>query len=305
MKAHSQFLRRSKLVVGDTATGIDLSALHFQFSVKMADLTHPQYATFRIYNMAPTTLNTIKANEYREVLFEAGYQHGSYGAIFAGEVIQATQGHDAPEDSYLDLLCAVGHSSYQAGISQTLAAGASSTDVASAAAGAMGQPLNNYADDNGTKMPRGQVLYGPAHEIMTEAANASGATWFYQSDGVTMTSTGKPIPGGTIILNGGTGLVGYPQQTQEGIRVRCLLNPIVKVGTTIELNNATIQREQIDPGQTYVNTLPGINADGLYRVLYFEHNGDTRGNDWYTDSVCLSVDQTSSGITTLYKRGLL
>lgn len=47
-QSHALFKRKASLVVGGITDGIDLSRLQFKFSVKMADVTHPQYATFRI-----------------------------------------------------------------------------------------------------------------------------------------------------------------------------------------------------------------------------------------------------------------
>ena len=42
------------------------------------------------------------------------------------------------------------------------------------------------------------------------------------------------------------------------------------------------------PRETVIKT----NADGLYYVMRANHVGDTRGQDWYTDLLCLSVDAT-------------
>jgi hypothetical protein len=46
------------------------------------------------------------------------------------------------------------------------------------------------------------------------------------------------------------------------------------------------------PGITDIAYFANVTADGIYRVLVIEHNGDTRGNDWYTDMVALAVDPT-------------
>lgn len=85
---HTQFIRKASLVVGDGSNGLDLSELQFKFSVKMAELTHPQYATFRIYNVSNTTLDALKVMKYNNIIFQAGYQNGNYGLIFIGKVIQ-------------------------------------------------------------------------------------------------------------------------------------------------------------------------------------------------------------------------
>jgi hypothetical protein len=38
---------------------------------------------------------------------------------------------------------------------------------------------------------------------------------------------------------------------------------------------------------------PPVDADGVYKILCMDHTGDNRGNDWYTDLICLSVDPSA------------
>ena len=37
---------------------------------------------------------------------------------------------------------------------------------------------------------------------------------------------------------------------------------------------------------------PKLDNDGLYRIIKCEFTGDTRGNDWYADLVCIGIDDT-------------
>jgi hypothetical protein len=302
---YTQFIRKASLVVGGVTDGIDLSNLQFKFSVKLAEISHPQYATFRIYNIGKDTLNQIKANEYRRVIFQAGYDQGNYGQVFDGEVIQGRQLRESPVDTCLDLLCAVGYSANQAGISTTLAAGSTATDGAKAAAAAMGVPITNNSKGTPPQMPRGQVLYGMAHETLSAAADGLGATWHHSATGIQVVDIKTYAPGDALVLNATTGMIGWPEQTQEGIKIRCLLNPRVGVGTIVQLNNASIQKAEQSADTRFINIYPTIDADGLYKVLYYEHSGDTRGNEWYTDIIGTSINQTADGgISSLIQRGL-
>jgi hypothetical protein len=103
------------------------------------------------------------------------------------------------------------------------------------------------------------------------------------------------MPGEAVVLNSQTGMVGMPEQTQDGIRVQCLLNPNIKVGTRIQLNNADIQLAAKDPalqGDLSFAFLPSISSDGFYRVLVNDLEGDTRGKPWYNELICLAVNDT-------------
>jgi hypothetical protein len=92
-----------------------------------------------------------------------------------------------------------------------------------------------------------------------------------------------------VKLNVDNGMIGTPQQTNEGVNVKCLLNPNIKVGGRIEINNSSIARLKIDlsVAGTSSNVPALLSNDGNYFVLVAEHSGDTRGVDWYTSMVCL------------------
>jgi hypothetical protein len=92
-----------------------------------------------------------------------------------------------------------------------------------------------------------------------------------------------------------------PEQTQQGLRVRVLLNPNMKVGQTIQLQNTAINQLRFGLSTDKSTQLSNFflnqqvldtNAQGLYYVMVANHSGDSRGNDWYTDMTCLSVDTT-------------
>jgi len=79
-------------------------------------------------------------------------------------------------------------------------------------------------------------------------------------------------------------LLGVPEQTQEGIQLRVLLNAQVDIGTIIKvppMANAPIQQFQVA-----INSFGPIpNPTGMYVVSAVRHVGDSRGHggDWYTD----------------------
>lgn len=302
----SKYIRKHELLIGDGSSAIDLSQMQCRFSVKMGDVSHPQYATFRIYNLSEQTRASIKAQAYNRVAFQAGYRDGHYGTIFDGEVIQGVTGRESPTDTFIDILAAVGVSAHEAGMNQTFAAGSTSKDVAKAAADAMGLPLNDHSSSDGIALPRGRVVYGQARDALSDATRIDNSTWFYDHNGLNIVDYDKFRPGAPIEINSGTGMIGWPEQTQEGIQVRCLLNPLISVATRFRLNNASIQQIHASADIKYLNLAPRLDADGLYRVLYFEHVGDTRGQAWYTDIIGVSVNETDDGgISAMAARGLL
>ena len=88
----------------------------------------------------------------------------------------------------------------------------------------------------------------------------------------------------------------------KGIKVRCLINPKLRIGGLVQIDNKDIQRaqRQVDyktlslsqDEYTSFARIARIDGDGFYRLYVAEYTGDTRGDDWYADLTCLAVDMT-------------
>ena len=115
-------------------------------------------------------------------------------------------------------------------------------------------------------------------------------------------STNLPAP--PLELNSRSGLIQWPTATNNGIIVTCLINPAIKVGGLIRLNERDIAQTQVPGGGTTIQGFPRLDsppqfyarttADGVYRVLVKEFFGDSRGNQWYMTLTCLAVDVTTA-----------
>jgi hypothetical protein len=299
MTKHNQFIRKAKLLIGKGDAGVDMSNLQFTFQIKQAQKSNPQHASIRIYNVSDKTAHP----EYTRIVLEAGYQNGAYGTIFDGEIVQTRLGRENAVDTYMDILAAEGYSAHQAVVNTTLAAGSTALDVAEAAAKAMGLPLVNYVTTPLPRFPRGKALYGMAREILSGAAATMGASWYYLSNAIELVPLDGGKPTEATVLNAATGMIGWPEITQDGVSVRCLLNPRLDIGSPLRIDNASILRAQASTDVHFLNNYPKVDADGLYRIYVIEHRGDTRGNDWYSDIICLSIDPANSSLTGLVQKG--
>jgi hypothetical protein len=302
-----QFGRKYSLVVGtNSGSAIDLSQLRFKFFTKRGDFENPNTCDVRVYNLSDKTANKVKGNEFTQLVLKAGYQ-GNYGQIFIGTICQARIGRENQLDSYVDFTAADGDEPYNyAPVISSVAAGANSPNAilaanlnamrAGATSGTFGQGYVGQLSS--TTTPRGETLYGNARDIMRQLARDNDMSWSIQDGQLTMIPLTSYIPGDAVVISPDTGLVGVPEQTQNGISMRMLLNPYVKIGQTIKLQ-ATVNKLRLTPGAFYDGqnknlTAAGakINGQGLYYVMVATHTGDTRGNPWYTDVVCLAVDAT-------------
>lgn len=319
-----QFGRSASLIVAAGTDGIDLSAMHFRFQIKQSDEESPNTAVIRIYNLSDATVKKITGKtpvEFTRVILQAGYE-GATGVIFDGTIKQFRPGKENATDKYLDILAAEGDVEYNFGIcNTTLAAGSSPIDRIKVAAASMNIPLGqipagDYLAKTGGTLPRGKVLWGMGRAQMRCTAASIGSTWSMQDGKINVTPLTGYLPGEAVKLTSKTGLVGIPEQTEQGIKARCLLNPKLQIGGLVQIDNASInqttqadlradgvfQTASLPVGQAPYDKRAGlqffadISNDGFYRLYVVEYVGDTRGQDWYADIICLAVDKSTETV---------
>lgn len=301
--------------------GLDLSAFRIQFSVTAMDADAPPTALIRVMNLADSTVQKIQ-NEFQNVTLQAGYEGGNFGVIFQGSIVRIRKGRLSNIDTFVDIMAANFDAIYNFGVvSKTLKAGATYQDRAtaiqqgvadspaaqgtpSALAGGMQYGNIPSSFNTGGTLPRGKVLFGMARDHLQDLADTAGCSWSVGPDGkvsfLELTQSG--YPGQAVVITAQTGMVGIPEATQQGIEVKCLLNPLIRIGTQVQLDNASINTTQNlqatgFPAYGDFAFFANTSDDGFYRALVVEHEGDTRGHggDWLTKITALSLDSSGAG----------
>jgi hypothetical protein len=295
--------------------GIDLSQLRFRFEIRASDVETPNTMSVRIYNVAQQTVNSILA-EYDTVTLTAGYQNGNKGNIFQGDIKQIFQGRERNVDRFLDIMAGDGDYAYiHSYINQTFPAGTTSPQELAAIVTKMGLTVDSHAQvvllggTGGVVAPnlRGKTVFGMCRLAMGQLASRADARWSIQNGVVTLIPNTGYLPGQAVQINSATGMIGTPEQTDNGIMIRCYLNPLIKVGGLVQINNADINRntlnKQMFPSYTSQYYPATVTHDGFYRVLVHEMVGDTRGNDWYSELTCLAADISAPASSAVQSNG--
>lgn len=307
-----QYLRNCSLVVAPASgDGIELGALRIQFQVRRGDLQTPNTCDATIFNLDDDTANQIagKQPEFTQLILQVSYGDAPLATVFKGAIKQVRKGRIDQKDSYIVVTAADGDAAYNYAISAfTLAANNPPTntvqrlikDMVNAMQGVNGQTLSQ-----GPVPPfpagaslRGEVHYGCSRDELREYADTLDCKWSIQDGSVTLIPKTGYIPEPAVLITPFTGLVGIPEQTQNGLMVRVLMNPSIKIGRTIKLDSSINQLPLgMDIPSRPLNTVAlaaqlRIIPSGLYYVMRAEHHGDTRGPDWYSDLTCLAADAT-------------
>lgn len=295
-----QYIRRCNLyVAGGDGEGMDLSNLRIKFVVKKSDAQSPNTAEITVYNLADSTTKQIK-DEYKTCTLQAGYE-GNFGVIFDGNIKQVIAGREDLVTKYLYLSVADGDAAYNyAVVNATLAAGATQEEQITAASAPMTKLgiSQGYVDPlskNQSKLPRGKTMFGASRDYLRTSAQSTNTVWSIQDGRLQVVKRSAVLPGQAVVLTSKTGLVGAPEQTDKGIKIRCLINPTIRVGGTVKVNESDVVEMKISsaPKGSEANTPSSLSADGVYKVMVVEYTGDTFGTDWFCDLTCVGVDVTA------------
>jgi hypothetical protein len=309
-----QYLREINCIIStSTGEGYDFDDFRVSFIVKRGDLQTPNSCDVRIYNLSDQTANVISGKEYTQLTLNAGYA-GNSGLIFKGTIKQVRKGRVNQLDSYVDVTAADGDEAYNfAPIFVSVKSGTTPGQLADILLQSfqsktyVTQTVVQGYQPNFPKngCVRGKVLYGMARDEARYFAWANNCAYSVQDSTLNFIPFTSYVPGPIPVISPTTGLIGVPEQTNGGIRIKTLLNPNIKVGQLIKLDSKNINlfRYSLDYLSIGSNlTLKNViktNADGLYYVMVANHSGDTRATEWYTDTICLSVDATNVGLNPL------
>lgn len=302
-----QYLRKVKLIVGGSRTpgisanpdaAIDLSELRVQFEVRNATAQSLKYAFVRVYNLAFDTALKIE-NEFSRIELSAGYGDEA-GLIFQGQIAVAKRGRLSASDTFVDITAQDGDAAYNWAVSnRTLASGWTADQLY----GSLLQDLAPYGVTAGYKppfanveAPRGRTCYGMTRDYLRDLANQQGCEWGIEDGKLNFVPKSSYVPGEAVVLTPETGLIGSPTQTTSGIEITSLLNPSIRAGGQVKIQNTSLTTTTIVnqiTGQT-PQLVAGTDSDGAYKALCVQHAGDTRGQYWYTQMICVAVDPTAA-----------
>lgn len=294
----NQWLRDFSLQVGDDGgAGLDFSAFRVAFRIEKKDSAEPNNAVFQVYNVTRETFQKVK-KEFTQIRFEAGYKENK-ALIFKGNVKQVTFARENGTDSILTIAAGDGDEAHNFAIcNQTLAAGAKQGDVFDAAGGKMAEfnvESAGLGKDNSNALPRGKVLYGRASDYLQHAAKEAQCDYSIQ-DGKIQAPENKSLGEICFVLNSRTGLIGAPTETTEGVDAVCLLNPLLKVGSAVQIaqeqivqnivgdfsHDLTIEQEQSKNA-----------ADGVFRIFSITYEGDSHGQAWFCSFSAIATDESA------------
>jgi hypothetical protein len=276
------------LIAGNTAnkegkiTAIDVSQLRVTFEIEKTYRSRANYAYIAIYNLWESTESDLVKNGSR-VIVEAGYDNGIYGTIFDGDIIQFIREKENNLDYVLTLVCLDGDSFLNHNlIKLTLNAGQNKRQIIDAICkrALVSTEISRISPDiSNERLPRGKVLFGDPKQYLEDVTKEQNGTFYMENGKAFITKYSDEPPTTALVVSPSTGLIGVPEQTQDGANFKLLLDPRINLLSMIKIDNSTIRQLRQEPERYPIP----LDNDGQYQVYRMRHVGDSRGNDWYTE----------------------
>jgi hypothetical protein len=283
------FGRRYRVIVSDLSgnNALDVSDLHCRFSIVKSALPPFPMTSVTIFNLNAETENAIINESYR-IVVEGGYVGSRYGLLTDANIIQVIRSKEDGTSYRLDLIAMDSDVFANYGVAAfTLLRGQNKRAVIERVASTASVPtqLGNISPNlSDTQYPRGRVVFGLGRDILRQLAQSESAH-YYQEDGRVNIVRADDLPTDEIIdLTPSTGLIGTPSQQDYGVNIQMLLEPRLKIGTMVHVDNSLVRNQQYETEQVPYS----LDKDGLYKIAKFTHSGDSRGVPWYSEVVGIS-----------------
>jgi hypothetical protein len=260
------------------------------------------FADISIYNLnSPTEQVVLKQGMI--VTLEAGYMNKiGYGTIFQGTIFQPTWERIGGITTKLTLHCIVGLLEHTNNfVSFNTAAGLLQREIVArmAAQPNIAYPLNvdNVKIDKQIVQTRGSVYFNqPTTYLEQIAAQDTDNLWITNLT-ANIRKLADPTDGEvpTLIVGPTNGLIGTPQQTQDGVEIRINLDARAMLRGIVQLTPET----QIKQLQRTQGSLPGIlDQNGTYRIASITHIGNSRTSVWDTYLLGFTSVGSKLGLST-------
>lgn len=270
-----QFDPTATLLVGPPEqTPTLIQGLRVQFQVRKTETPEPNQAMITVYNVSDTTRNRLGTTGSVAIL-QAGFNQdpANIKIVCEMDVVDAQSAVQPPLTS-TRLICADGMNAKRAapkaysytagkGAKQILAEVVSDFGLTLRAVGSVAEDIYN----------NGFSEAGFFDDLMTKLTAKLNARWSVQNGEVVLSAIDQPTDFSAIKVNADTGLisierkntVGGPETPgqKDGWLAKCLMLPIVEPGARILLESNEV--------------------NATFRVAALTHNGDTHGQDWFTD----------------------
>lgn len=251
--------------------GENVSGLRVVFKAELSDSKEPSKAEVQIYNLNADSRKILQRKGVK-VLLEAGYESVGNSRLFVGDLKSVDHKNDKADWISKLSISDGGRAWKHARVQESFAPGTTAGDVLRYLGDASGLQLGNLPEtilDLTKTYDQGYIVSGRWSDEMKRFCKSVGYEFWIQDQTLQMRLPGGELRSALPEISASSGLIGSPEfgsPEKKGkprlIKFKTLLQP-TKIGAKVRLKSR--------------------NYDGDVVVKKASFEGDTHGNEWYTN----------------------
>lgn len=246
-----------------------LDGLRLSFQIEKTDERTPNAAKISVWNLSETSRNYLKdpQGQRTQILLSVGYVGGGQGSavlrtVFFGDVTRASTSKSSG-NLITEIECGDGQRAFnQAKINESFAPGVKVKRIFENLASKLGVGLGEIAELDESQYVNGYSSSGLVRDELDVITNKLGKTWSIQNGNLQVLPIGQANSQSVVVLSPDSGLIGTPNQKDDGIEFMSLLQPELVPGRRVQIESKYIQ--------------------GTFRVTRVSMQGDTRNGPWFS-----------------------
>lgn len=290
-----QWLRKTRVTfdggfIVNPSDDVMTHELRVAFEVSKGISGSPNKFEIKLWNLNADHRNSI-GKELDKVELEAGYVPpeggGNLSTIAKGFVRDVQHDRDGP-DIITTVSCGDGDKAQRKStISKTYPTGTPVKDVVS---GIYDEMKKHDVDKGEWKFPddirtlkRPYSMCGGCVRELNTLGRSNGFYWSVQNGVMEVIPSDGHLPG-EVLINAQSGMIGSPTITDNGVKVKCLLNPAIRPNRTVKVESEVLE----------------MNSQGdTYRVSKVDFSGDNRQGDFIASvhGEAINGDKVDEGVT--------
>ncbi|WP_406858485.1 hypothetical protein ABEG18_12995 [Alsobacter sp. KACC 23698] len=273
-----QWKRVVSLTISGKGGSLTVDQLKIEFSAAMSIGSKQNTATISIWNLTKSHRKML-GEEFDKIELKAGYEGGPIGTIFKGDIRDVTTTKDGEAEVKSELDCGDGDEGVNKGaISETVPAKTKPKAIIEKLVKKMpGVTLGQIKGlDDLPETKRSTTLFGWAFRELDELGRQHGFYWSIQNGQFEAVKADQHLGDATVISRE-TGMIGIPEITDKGIKVKALLNPNVAPNRLVDVRSGFLDEES---GR---DKRASDEGGGLFRVSSCTFSGTNRGTEFYVD----------------------
>lgn len=286
---------------------LDLSRLKCLFSVEENSMRATKTAALKIYNVNTITENFI-LRKGDTLKIEAGYEsEGRYGLIFTGDIIQTISNWEGL-DFALEIFAVSGQGLFDTNFIRGQCSSSSPREALNLVAQKAEIPFEFGTISENTeknKLPRAKAFFGSVKTIIENFARRNGLYIVLDNENkVNILGNGDFLgKNEALILDFQSGIKEAPVLGDDGVKVKMLLEPRLKLFDRVKLAENIIARQFSNAYAGNPSLNMKIDPEGIYRIFSVKHSGDTYGDIWETEIIAKSFNaQTLDANGVLFEK---